>query len=717
MSKRQTHEQQTGWRYFGSFAAALCKGPVDVLHSIQVEDVPIFEGPITRGSADANGMTEIETELGTLRFYWGTETQAIDQRIRERASPVSAYRGVCYYVADHILWGDDRANPPHLTFDVERAVDVFPLSARDSEGDVSPVEALYTFLTDAAEGLGLGESEIDLPSWENAAVTIAAEGVWCSVEIDDRHSGRDIIARHLELIRGRLIESGDQIGIQLDRPTGSYLPIGVEDLLEEPDMETHDTADLSSEIYIRYRNRNRRDEETTEGYVDEVTRRSLGRARRLEIDMHWVRQQEVARRLVAREGYLATAYQLRGALTLRPTIHVVAGDRLLLHYPKAGIEGLAMVAVDVSRRPDATVIHVEEDIAIDPLTLAIPDAPDLEQDEEPADYGEFYFRCHLIPRPFDRGHSTYFFAASQPHWRVQTAQIKVEAGKDSNKLVERTHNHAYFPAACQLLWLMPADPQYFETYEDTTEHSWWIVRLKAKKPTDTTQLLRLFGGDEADLADGPPVYGIAQEARGNILGYLHVLEIEPDGYRRMVSAGEWDVLARSVWRDSAGSGIRPPVMPPLSERTAVVPSGIGLSDLLMVGQTEAFGKYSTRRYGWENQSRFFATRIRYLSGGNEESGWFETYKDVYGTERRYGFDSVERDPSPRWGKPGDFLSALYNEQAGKAVKADPVADMSHLTDADEALGRIVADTAGEEDGFWAGLDDALGKYYETGYYG
>lgn len=718
MSRRQTHEQQTGWRYYGSFVTALCKGPVDVLHAVMMEDQLIFEGPITRDSADAAGMTELETELGTIRFYWGTEDQAVDARVQASASPVSAYRGFCYYVADHILWGDDRANPPHLTFDLERSLDLLPLDEHSSEGDVNPVEALYAFLRDETEGLGFAEDDFDLAGWQEAAERLADEGIWCSVEIDDRHSGRDIIARHLEIIRGRLIDRGGKVGILLDRPEEERLTVGPEDLLEEPHIEPGNMADMASEIYVRFRRRDRRDEEVVEGYVDETAARAIGRPRRREIDMHWVRQTSVARRLVAREGFLATALQREGHVVLRPSIEVEAGDRLVLDYPKMGIEGLRLLAVEVSRMPHALEVEVLEDVAIDPLTLAIPDAPDLTPEEEEFAFEPFVWRMGYMPMRWYRSSrpAGWISACSRPHWKVSSYRHGGEGnvyGKSSVRANYQAHNGSVFPAACELAWMMPAGG-WLNLAEDP-EQSYWILRLVAIHPADQNELNRLM----TNLGDDPPeIFAVGQQynpaARSMEEGWMQVLDLVPAEYARLVAPGVWDVLAISLREEAS--------MPQMRSATPAA-QRVGSGRLLMVGVNDAF---------WRGYAKVFAphhtpvgtTRwwgsLWYHVGQAEVSDKITHYIDANDNMQEYGI--FGRTPKPAWTprvdeepRPAPELPELYDTEAGAEVDGEP-ADMSQLAQLDEALGNLLDDSDDEEDLFWTGVDEALGKYFETGYY-
>jgi len=114
-------ETQTGSKYFGSIAQALCVGPVDILHQIGNGDVIIWEGPIFRTtSMDGQGKTTLTTTIGVLHFYWGTMTQTTNSllsglKLNGSVVPMSPFHGVCYAVLDNFQFGGTPA-PPTLSF-------------------------------------------------------------------------------------------------------------------------------------------------------------------------------------------------------------------------------------------------------------------------------------------------------------------------------------------------------------------------------------------------------------------------------------------------------------------------------------------------------------------------------------------------------------------------------------------------------------------------
>src|SRR5688572_26049804 len=116
----------TGYNYFGTMAQVVCMGQVDILHRISNGETDIFTGPVDVGGADGSGRTILSTTLGTLRFYWGTPTQALDSILAllqlDLGSgvvtvPMPNWKRVCYVVCEDMAFGS-QVSPPTLLFEV-----------------------------------------------------------------------------------------------------------------------------------------------------------------------------------------------------------------------------------------------------------------------------------------------------------------------------------------------------------------------------------------------------------------------------------------------------------------------------------------------------------------------------------------------------------------------------------------------------------------------
>src|SRR5262245_20036244 len=102
------------YRYFASFAVALCEGEIAGI-----------------GRVWADG-AELDLATVTHRLHAGSETQAPDSLIeaREGAGNAPAYRGLAYIVFERLALASFGNRIPQLSFAVHRAVDSFESSVR-----------------------------------------------------------------------------------------------------------------------------------------------------------------------------------------------------------------------------------------------------------------------------------------------------------------------------------------------------------------------------------------------------------------------------------------------------------------------------------------------------------------------------------------------------------------------------------------------------------
>lgn len=175
------------YNYFGTVTGAVCVGPVDKVIAVLVDGRTIVTGPITL-SADATNLpldAGAEKYLlpasdgGRLTIYRGTATQNADAYLGAlSATPHPAYRGVCYIVARHLLFGRERTIAPNVQVIVQRkpVVDSSLVASGDNtitaDGQCNPVAAMAELLT-SPFGLGLAVAALDSTSWLAASAWAA----------------------------------------------------------------------------------------------------------------------------------------------------------------------------------------------------------------------------------------------------------------------------------------------------------------------------------------------------------------------------------------------------------------------------------------------------------------------------------------------------------------------------------------------------------------
>jgi len=143
----------TGYNYFGSAAQFVGIGPIDILHQIKNGDTVIWTGPIFRTTAmDGLGKTVLQTSIGRIRFYWGTETQAQDDLIQALVInqgngagtvPTPKFKRVAYAILDNCAFGG-QTTPPTLLFEVSRFGSTFDCNDRVTRASVDSGGTGYT---------------------------------------------------------------------------------------------------------------------------------------------------------------------------------------------------------------------------------------------------------------------------------------------------------------------------------------------------------------------------------------------------------------------------------------------------------------------------------------------------------------------------------------------------------------------------------------------
>lgn len=130
-----------GYNYFGSYAQAVCMGPVQTLWRIRNGKTVIWEGPVYAADANASGYTALTTDIGSIRFYWGTVTQVADTILAQlyvdggqsaSYAHISPLKRICYAVMDDVAFGKQTA-PPVLKFEVSRHTSNLTLDGKVGE--------------------------------------------------------------------------------------------------------------------------------------------------------------------------------------------------------------------------------------------------------------------------------------------------------------------------------------------------------------------------------------------------------------------------------------------------------------------------------------------------------------------------------------------------------------------------------------------------------
>lgn len=404
-----SRKQVTGYNYHGGLAQAVCAGPVDVLYAVYNGDTVIYEGPVQRSSADGDGKTILETTIGTLKFYWGTDDQAVDADLAAiqidygsgpEAIIVPPLRGVCYAVSAEMQFGQQTA-PPTLHFEVGRNSTGLSLSAHGIDDDAVLPEVIHEYLTNQVWGLGLDPADVLTSDFEAAAETIITEAAGFSPTLDANSTAREWIGKLLYYLDAVLYRNGTQVGLRLIRKesTSSLDTISEADLLDEPQPTNGGFDETWNLTRLSFVDRENKYEESVESYDDPANAAITGESIPKDVALPFIKLRSVAKRIASRIGIRGGVVPLSWSLTLKPSWKTLQpGDRVFLDYAKLGIAD-RLVRVQSVRRGSPSDPSVEVDVIEeftrdpandytppdDQFTVPSRQFPDGTHDPEPAD--------------------------------------------------------------------------------------------------------------------------------------------------------------------------------------------------------------------------------------------------------------------------------------------------------------------------------------------
>jgi len=110
----QPSQTTVQYTYFGTFAVAVCEGPVQGVGRIWANNKVIWDA----------GISDASISGGTVEVYTGTETQGVSPTIEavEGVGNTPSYRGICYVVFNDIPLADFGNRIPNISAEVARRI-------------------------------------------------------------------------------------------------------------------------------------------------------------------------------------------------------------------------------------------------------------------------------------------------------------------------------------------------------------------------------------------------------------------------------------------------------------------------------------------------------------------------------------------------------------------------------------------------------------------
>jgi hypothetical protein len=251
-----TTEQTTGYKYYLTWAVGLCEGPVDGLYAIYKDkDKCIWKGAALRSQAAQGCTVIIVTDLGAIRFYWGTDDQVKDPSILEYqgATYTPRYRNFCYAVFYDCYLGEyNRA--PVIDFVIRKTPYITGWGASDlGNFDCSPAMIIYGLLNNQ---LQISSDYLDLPSFVVASSQLADEKFGISMLMNQYQSALtylETILNHIDGIINFTPEGKFALTlIRADKYISEIPTIQEAHLLELPTFTRKSWLDTYNDLKIQY---------------------------------------------------------------------------------------------------------------------------------------------------------------------------------------------------------------------------------------------------------------------------------------------------------------------------------------------------------------------------------------------------------------------------------------------------------------------------------
>jgi hypothetical protein len=696
----------TGYTYWGSFAGYLCLGPVRTLYKISNGDTIIWEGPITSSSADGNGMTLLTTTLGTIRFYWGTFTQNPDALLSDLeidlgAGPVSvpmpAFRGLCYFVADDLSFGQ-QVTPPTLKFHYEKPTSGLAISSHLENGDAVLPEAIYDMLTSGLYGSNVSPGDIDAASFIAAAEQTIDEGLVASPDIDSLEQTRDLVGRMLGYIDGVIYFNGGKFVMALNRiedPAGLE-SINESDLLEEPTPDQDQFGESWSRTIVTFHDRENKWEETGAEFEDKANAAIRGSKVTKVLNFPWITRREVADKLATHLGIKGGLPSGYWQLTVKPTrTSLRVGQLVKLSYAKFGIvDRLVRIKKKQIGRPGDPKISLEV------------------FEERQRDIGNEYFpnAAYTIPG------NTHDFTIVSTTPRLSWLPSGLKDGAADGFLVAANRPATGSPTGGEVWWTWsPLDQPYqllaaFSSFPAKgTLLGWWHVRgaswvLRVQFSSEDYEWLQTLKDNAPEMF---AVLGIRTHPANVMDPLAPWMRVTPGGLFDLVTPTVIDIeVESSGWFGST----------PITLEDGITPARYP-TEHIYFGRKEDFAIYPTDVLNFERNAANAITDgalVRYvkvpLANDTEEQSVTDVAAVTFDRDLLTG--SPQGTYSRDWGAAVLSGYEAFDVEAGTEVMVPSTVQI--WEDIDDALGEVFGGSASADETLLVeSIDDLLGAMVEN----
>jgi hypothetical protein len=250
-------EEVTGYKYYMSWAQALCIGPVDTVYSVYKDnDTILWAGELNRPETGGKETITIDG-YGTITFYFGTDDQPADDVMSSlipEPTLNSNLKGLCYAVFNNFYIGDYN-RCPSITFTIKKTPVIAELTANNTVGDYdyNPIHAIWYILT---KWTNLPVTWLNTADFISVASTIKSEGLGVSFLFDRYQNALGYVETINSHIFGILRYGSDgKFHPKLLRNdyTAANLPLVDETIvLDDPSLSRKSWIDTINEVKVEF---------------------------------------------------------------------------------------------------------------------------------------------------------------------------------------------------------------------------------------------------------------------------------------------------------------------------------------------------------------------------------------------------------------------------------------------------------------------------------
>lgn len=385
----------TGYKYYIGLDLGLGLGPGVKLSKIWFDKDEVWSGSVgpTPAAIAINkpslwgGEEKGGGFIGTLRYYGGEFTQAVNAYIAGKIAPKDylAYVGQVHVVLEACYIGTQAQLRP-MSFELSRFTNAIGLDPGHNQigDDLNPAEMLYQIATLDWGGLDVDPNDIDLPTFRAVGETLFTEGNGMSLIISSPNSGRDAVEEVLRQIDGIMYQDPvtGKIILRLIRPDYDLFDLPVLDASNVVSVRSFARTswdDTVNQVRVNFTNRENKYEKGSAIVQDLANINSQGRIRPTNLSYPGVTTGALAQRLAQREMaqmsvplFRATLEVNREAASLRP------GDPFVWSWDEYGLEQVVMRVQKFSLGDliDGRVVIecVQDEFALDATIFAEPEA-------------------------------------------------------------------------------------------------------------------------------------------------------------------------------------------------------------------------------------------------------------------------------------------------------------------------------------------------------